>query len=149
MGAVPTNGQSTVHYQYSISINGKKVGTIQRFNPSSERDLVRIRQIMDDEQDTVEIAMGRTATQVTVERFETNAAALMDAIGMETFDDISDITYPIDITETMNVPGILGKKRVLQYMGCVPKSWSKSISVDTITVTESITFWITRVKKIR
>jgi len=146
MGAVPTEGQSTVHYQYTIMMNGQKVGTIQRFNPSSERDLVRIHQIMNDEQDTVEIAMGRTATQITVERFETNQSALLDAIGMESYDDISDITVPIEIVEKMIKPGN-EKPRILHYVKCVPKSWSKSISVDQITVTESVTFWVTSVKK--
>lgn len=145
MGVAPTGGTSTVHYQYEIRINGDNVGTIQRFNPSSERDLVRIREIMNSEIDTVEIAMGRTATQVTVERFETNKKALLMAIG-DDIHDIGDITAPIDIVEIMKDP-LTGKKRKLMYQGCVPKSWSKSISVDTITVTESVTFWVTAIIK--
>lgn len=146
---LPVNNVTTVHYQYIVKMGDKSVGTIQRFNPTSERTLQRIREIMGDVHgDTVEIAKGRTDSQITVERFEVNKESLMDILAPgEELVDIGQITKPITIVEIMTGTNIPGGRRVIEYQDCEPKSWSKTISVDTVVVSESVTFWVTRIVK--
>ena len=142
---LPVDNQTVVYYQYKVLIDGQYVGTLQRFNPSTERDLERIREIGNPDEDTTEIAKGRSATQIVVERLELNKKALMQLLGSDDFVDIAEITESVDIVELITYPG--GQKRQIEYLKCVPKSQTKTISVDTITVTESITFWVTKVKR--
>jgi hypothetical protein len=144
---LPRGNTTTVFYQYVVMIGGTPVGTIQRFNPSTERNLERVREIMgsNPDRDVVEIAFGRSDTQLTVERLELNKSAMMDILAPgEDFVDISQIVEPITIVEKKITPD---GERVIEYQDCVAKSWSKTISVDTITVTESVTLWCTRVSK--
>jgi len=142
----PLDNHATVYYQYMIMIDGKAVGTIQRFNPSTERDLERIREIMNNSDDTVEIAVGRSDTQITTERVELNKQAMMNILAPgDDFVDISQLNVPVNIVEVLRYPD--GTKRTIVYQDCEAKSYSKTTSVDTITVTESVTFWVRKVGK--
>jgi len=145
MGRAPlTNNETVVHYQYLVKINGKPVGTLQRFNPSTERDLERVREINSSiDRDAVEIIPGRSAHQITVDRLELNTNALAQVLGDESIVSIADIQVPIDIVEIMTKPD--GTTRKIHYSKCWPKSYSKTITVDTVSVTESVTFWVTNI----
>lgn len=141
---LPINNHTVVYYQYAIMIGGRKVGSIQRFNPSTERDLARIREVSNTGKDTAEIAFGRSATQVTVERMELNKDAILDVIAPGAdFVDIGQINQPINIVEVVHYPD--GSRKTITYQDCAPKSWSKTVSVDSVTITESVTFWVTEV----
>lgn len=141
---LPLNNASTVFYQYKILIDGAVVGTLQRFNPSTERNLERIREIMNTGDDTREIAVGRSDIQITAERIELNNSAMLDVLAPDQpFFDISDLNSPVNIVEICRYPD--GSKRNITYEDCEVKSYSKSISVDTITIVESVTFWVRKV----
>ncbi len=145
MALAPPGSRSAVFYSYDVLMGGKKVGTLQRFNPSSERDLQRVRQIAASATDTVEIVPGRTDRQITIDRFETYPNALIQAMGY-VFQDIGEITVPINIVEKLFKPGVAKtEQRTITYANCWPKSWSKTVQEGTVLITESMTVWVTAI----
>ena len=98
MTRIPTT-KSVVSYAYTIKANGIKIGNLQGFNPSSNRNLERVREIMNELDDTKEILPGRTDFQITLDRLETYDQAMMEALDYEAFDFLHEIISPIDIIE--------------------------------------------------
>lgn len=141
MGAAPST-QSSVYYSYDVLVNGQRVGTLQRFSPSSDRALQRVREIANSAVDTVEIVPGRTERRIDCERFETYNKSMIQALGYSPA-DIGDITAPITIVEIMHKPD--GGKRRITYQDCWPRTWSKSVQEGTITVTETMSLDITNI----
>jgi len=136
------NTNSVVSYAYTIMIGNRKVGTLQGFDPSANRPLQRVREIMDEAPDIFEIVPGRTDLTISIDRLETYDQAMMDALGYASFEDISEVTDPIDIVETITPPATKNvKPRTLLYQRCWITSWSKTIREGTITVTERVTLW--------
>ena len=139
------NVKTVVSYAYTISANGVNIGTLQGFNPSANRNLERVREILgnDSSIDTFEIVPGRTEFTISIDRIETYNAAMMKALGFTAFEDISVVTDPIQILETVRDKA--GNTRSIEYKDCWIQSWNKTIREGTITVTESVTLWPTRI----
>jgi hypothetical protein len=146
MSTLIPNTNTVVSYAYTISSTaGGVLGTLQGFNPSGNRQLERIRGIeFAPLQDTIEIVPGRTDFQMTADRFETYDKSMLEALGFETFEDLTQITDPIDITETLTNPQ--GNTRTIHYVGVWVNNWSKTIREGTITVTENVTMWATSIR---
>ena len=142
MGLPPTESNSVVHYAYEFRVNGRKVGTVQNFNPSSTRALERIREIAYSNVDTIEIVPGRTDHQLQVERIETHVASMIDALGYEPL-NIADLNGSIQIIEVLHRPD--GTRRRIVYDRCWVNTHSKTINVGTVNVTESATLWPTTI----
>jgi hypothetical protein len=138
------NTKSVVSYAYTVKANGTKVGTLQGFNPSANRNLERVREIMNEEVDTVEIVPGRTDFTISVDRFETYDAAVMQALGYAEFDTLDKIVDSIDIVEEIQGPN--GLKRTIGYLQCWVNSVNKTVREGTITVSESVTLWPTKIQ---
>lgn len=127
--------KTVVSYAYTVTANGTPIGTLQGFNPSANRILERIRQIMDEEQDTVEIVPGRSDFTLSVDRLELYEKAVFEAFGTD--NDISKIVNPIQITEIITSPST-SEKRTISYQRCWIQNWSKAIREGTTTVTETV-----------
>jgi hypothetical protein len=139
------NVKTVVSYSYTIKANGVPIGTLQGFSPSANRTLERVREIMgnDAAQDTFEIVPGRTEFTISIDRFETYDKVMMKALGYTSLEDISVVTDPILIIET--VRNKAGQTRTIEYQDCWVQSWAKTIREGTITVTETVTLWPTRI----
>lgn len=146
MTRIPST-KSVVSYAYTIKADGIKIGNLQGFNPSSNRSLERIREIMNELDDTKEILPGRTDFQITIDRFETYDQAMMEVFDYPAFDFLHEIISPIDIIEEIQGPE--NRSRIIQYQDCWMQSISKTIREGTISVTESVTVWPTNVRIIR
>jgi|YelNatPaOPRAMG01_1025707.scaffolds.fasta_scaffold04034_4 hypothetical protein len=136
--------KTVVSYAYTVKVNGKAVGTLQTFTPSGTRMLDRVREIMNEENDIVEIVPGRTEFTATIDRLETYDEALIQALGYDNFTTLDQITTPIQIIEEISGPN--GKRRTIHYEDCWIQSVNKTIREGTITVSESVTLWVTRVQ---
>jgi len=138
------NTRTAVSYAYTIKANGIILGTLQGINPSANRNLERIREILNTELDTFEIVPGRTDFTITVDRLETYDKSMMKALGFATFEDLSKITDPIQIVEELR--NSTGKTRKIEYQNCWVQTWSKTIREGTITITESVTLFPERIR---
>jgi len=136
------NTKTVVSYAYTIKINGKAVGTLQGFNPSEDRALERVREIMNEVDDTKEIVPGRTDYTIAVDRLETYDANLYQAFGLPKTAVLSQLTDGFDIVEEIQGP-TSAQKRVISYNNCWIKNKAKTIREGTITVAESATVWCT------
>lgn len=141
------NTKSVVSYAYTIKANGVKVGNLQGFNPSANRNLERVREIMNDEADTVEIIPGRTDIQVSIDRLETYDDTMLEVFGYDSFDFIHQLVEPVDIIEEIRGPN--GKTRILQYAKCWLGSVNKTVREGTVSVTETVTAQVTEVNILR
>jgi len=140
------NTTTVVSYAYTVKANGSIIGTLQGFTPSANRNLERVREILNEVEDIVEIAPGRTDFQVTVDRLETYNESMVEALGFSAFEDISQITDPIQIVEELRGPVALGNPtRTIVYERCWIQSWTKTIREGTVTVTENVTLWPERI----
>jgi hypothetical protein len=145
MTLIPTSN-TVVSYAYTVLAGNKKIGTLQGFDPSANRMLDRVREIMNEDADIVEIVPGRTDFTLSIDRLETYNAAMMDALGYASFEDISEITDPIQIVETITGPVSKGSpKRTIVYQNCWVQTWSKTIREGTVTVTERVALWPERI----
>ena len=136
------NTTTVASYAYTVKANGSVIGTIQGFNPSANRNLERVREILNTAEDIVEIIPGRSEFTITLDRLETYNKGMMDALGFATFEDISKVTDPIQIVEEIRGPVSLGSpSRTIVYERCWIQTWGKTIREGTITVTESVALW--------
>ncbi len=142
------NTNTVVSYAYTIMVGNRKIGTLQGFDPSANRMLDRIREIMNEDDDIVEIAPGRSEFTIAIDRLETYDQAMMDALGYTSFEDISQVTDPIQIVETITGPVSKGSpSRTIVYQNCWIQNWSKTIREGTVTVTERVTLWPERIRR--
>ena len=140
------NTTTVASYAYTVKANGTVIGTVQGFNPSANRTLERVREILNEVDDIVEIVPGRTDFTITLDRLETYTAGMMEELGFATFEDISQVTDPIQIVEEVRGPASLGNpSRIIVYERCWITTWGKTIREGTITVTESVTLWPERI----
>jgi hypothetical protein len=140
------NTTTVASYAYTVKANGDVIGTLQGFNPTANRTLERIREIMNTLEDIVEIIPGRTEFSITLDRLETYNKSMMEALGFSTFEDISKVTDPIQIVEEVRGPVSSGPStRIITYERCWIQSWGKTIREGTITVTENVTLWPERI----
>ncbi len=140
------NTTTVASYAYTVKANGSVIGTVQGFNPSANRNLERVREILNETDDIVEIVPGRTEFTITLDRLETYNKGMMEELGFSTFEDISQVTDPIQIVEEIRGPVALGSpSRIIVYERCWIQTWGKTIREGTITVTESVTLWPERI----
>ena len=135
---------SVVSYAYTLMAGASVIGTLQGFNPSSNRTLERVRQLMAETQDILEIVPGRTESTISIDRIETYTDTAMEALGFGPEDTLDMIEVPFNIVETIISP--TGKKRTVIYEDCWVNSVAKTVREGTITVSESITLWPTKIK---
>jgi hypothetical protein len=108
---------------------------------------------MNESADIVEIVPGRGTLTLTIDRLETYTAAIMELLSKKggdgviaDFEDLSQITDPIEIEEKITGPASKGSPtRTIVYAGCWAQTWSKTIQQATTTVTEHVTLWPTRI----
>lgn len=137
---------TTVSYAYTIQAQGKNIGTLQGFTPSANRILERVRQIQDEERDTVEIVPGRSEFSVTIDRLETYNESMMEALGFTSFEDLSQVVAPFQIVEMVRAPDSRGGKiRRIFYQDCWIQSITKTIREGTTSVSESVTIQVTKI----
>lgn len=137
---------TVVSYAYTIKVAGKAIGTLQGFTPSSDRQVERVREIMNEVADTVEIVPGRSNFRVSIDRLETYDASLMEALGFDGFTDISQVTTPFQIVEEIRGPiGKGGRRRVIVYDGCWISNSQKTVREGQTTVTETATVEVTKI----
>lgn len=137
-------------YAYTVKANGKVIGTVQGFTPSANRNLERVREILNEVNDIVEIVPGRTEFQITLDRLEIYTESMVEALGFGDFEDISTITDPIQIVEELRGPASLGNpSRIIVYERCWIQNWTKTIREGTITVVENVTLWVERIVSTR
>jgi hypothetical protein len=141
------NTNTAVSYAYTIKANGVPIGTLQGFTPSQNRTLERVREIMNEITDIVEIIPGRGEISLTIDRFETYSQSLFTALGYTTFpEDLSSITFPIQIIEVLTGPVSAGSpRRQITYQDCWIQSLGKSIKEGTLTVNSNATLWVTKI----
>lgn len=137
------NTKTAVSYAYTIKINGTPVGTLQGFNPTSNRFLDRVREIMNEEDDIVEIVPGRSEFTISIDRFETYDSAMMKALGYPLTTTIDQIQTPFEIVEQLIGP--LGQTRTISYQRCWVQSIAKTVREGTVTVSETVTIWPERI----
>jgi len=146
MAVIVPNTKTVVSYSYSITVGGTQIGTLQGFNPSSTRTLERIREINysgPGSSDTYEIVPGRSEFKITLDRIEIYKKSLMEALGIDALEDLTQIQNSIDITESRT--DFTGKTRSIKYMGCWIGSWGKNITEGTLTVKENVTMEVERI----
>jgi hypothetical protein len=143
MTKIPTS-KTTVSYAYNVKVNGKVIGTLQGFSPSESRALERIREIQNEVADTVEIVPGRTDFTISIDRLETYDSAMLQALGLPKTATLATLTDSFDIVEEIQGP-TSAQKRVISYNGCWINTKSKTIREGTITVSESVSIWVTSI----
>ena len=146
MARIP-NTDTTVSYSYALSANGKTIGTLQGFTPTNNRNLERVREIngTTTTADIKEVVFGRGEITLRIDRFETYNTSVLEALGL-TIVDLSQITDPITITETMEDGQ--GNVTTIQYLDCAIQSCSKTVREGTITVGEAVDLWPTQIVKL-
>jgi len=136
------NTSVAASYAYTVKANGKVIGTVQGFNPTANRNLERVREILNEVNDIVEIVPGRSEFSITLDRLETYNLSMMEALGFASFEDISQVTDPITIVEEIRGSTSTGSKtRTIIYENCWIQTWGKTVREGTITVTENVTLW--------
>jgi len=137
------NTNSVVSYAYTVKINGVAVGTLQGFNPTSNRTLERVRQIMNEEDDIFEIVPGRSEFSISIDRLETYDSAMMKVLGYGNLLTIDQIQTPFEIVEQLVGP--LGQTRAISYQKCWIQNISKTVREGTTTVSETVSIWPERI----
>ena len=145
MARIPRTN-TVVSYAYTVKANGVKVGTLQGFNPSYNRGLYRVREIMGDTHtyDTVEIIPNRGEITLRITRLELYASSIMQNLGFAYNEDLSQITDPITIVEELKSG--TGQIRTIEYVDCWAANWTKQIQEGTVTVNEDVELWPTRIE---
>lgn len=137
--------QTVSTFSYDVLANGKKIGNLQSFAPSSTRTLVRVRQIASSYAgETVEIVPGVTDHQITISVLELYRQKVLEALGYSNFASIEDLKDPIDIQEKITKPS--GDTVIVNYQDCVVQNHSKSIAVGNAVVTDNVTIYVTRIR---
>ena len=140
------NTNTVVSYAYTVRVAGNTVGTLQGFNPTANRQLDRVREIMNEEDDTKEIVPGRSEFSVSIDRLETYDQSMMEALGFDSFTDLSQVTDGFQIVEEIRGPVAKGgRRRVIVYEGCWVQNITKTIREGTTTVNETVTIQVTKI----
>lgn len=138
------NTQTVVSYAYTIKANGVEIGTLQGFNPTANRTVERVREILNTLEDTFEIVPGRSEFRITIDRIETYNKNVILALGYNIFgESIAQIRDPITIVEQILGPN--GESRQIVYDRCWITSWSKTIQEGQITTKENATLEVERI----
>lgn len=136
--------KTVVSYAYKVQVRGNDIGTLQGFNPSFNRELVRVRELGDTTNDIKEIVPGRADFTITIDRLETYDQNFAQALSLGITQIIpSNQSESITIVEIIESPS--GQRRIVTYVDCWIQSYSKTIREGTLTVAEQVTVWPTRI----
>lgn len=137
------NTRSAVFYSYTVKANGKQIGTLQRFNPTSTRQVQRLRGIQNNAGKVIEIVPGTTDDSITMDKVKLHRESMLGAFGY-TVKSIQDINDTIDIEEIEHHPD--GTTTTMTYAGCWISQYSKNTTEGTVLVVESMTVQVTQVR---
>lgn len=140
------NTQHTVFYAHSIHVEGKEIGSFERFSMRSSRTTERIREIAASRGPIVkEIVWGGTDISIDLSRVEIYNRAAMEAFGFSIY-TLEDFNQPVNISELQWNPGSDptsdAPDRTLTFTDCVASDWSKDIDTGTARIVESMTFQV-------
>lgn len=139
--------QSVSTFSYDVLANGKRIGNLQSFSPSSTRNLTRVRQIASAYAgETTEIVPSTTDHTITLSCLELYRQKTLEALGYSEFASIEDLKDSIDIIEKINKPS--GETVTIEYQECWVQSFNKTgIAANGNVVTDNVTLWVTRVRE--
>lgn len=125
-----------VFYAYQITVNGKRVGSLQNFGATQAQETGRIREI-DFVTGTrvLEILAGGTDIRLRAERVQIFKKPLFNALGLGAGETLEDFKGPFDIVETEKDP-TTKSTTVRTYYGCVISSYERTITTGTIHIAE-------------
>ncbi len=143
---LPTT-QSVSTFAYDVLANGKRIGNLQSFAPTSDRTLTRVRQIASaNAGETIEIVPSVTNHSIRISSLELYREKLLEALGYSNFASIEDLKDSITIRETITKPS--GERISIDYLDCWIQSFSKSgISANGNVVTNDISLFVTKVRQ--
>lgn len=141
------NTQTLSAFAYDVLANGKKIGNLQSFAPSSTKTLTRVRQLAATYGgETFEIVPSITDHQVTISVLELYANETLEALGYSSFASIEDLKDPINIQERITKPS--GGTVIINYLGCQVQSFNKSgIVANGNIVTDNVTLWVATIRR--
>jgi hypothetical protein len=140
------NTQTLSTFSYDVLANGKSIGNLQTFAPSSSKILVRVRQIASQfAGETSEIVSGVTDHQITISVLELYRQKTIEALGYSNFASIEDLHDSIDIKERILRPD--GTTVEVDWQECWIQTFNKTgIAANGNVVTDNLTLWCTRVR---
>lgn len=146
MAQLLPNTQTTSTFAYDVLANGKKIGNLQTFAPSSTRTLTRVRQIASTfAGETIEIVPSITDHTITISTLELYRVKTLEALGYSNFASIEDLKDSIEIKESIQKPS--GDTIVVDYQECWVQTFNKSgIAANGNVVTDNVTLWVTRIR---
>lgn len=138
--------QTTSTFAYDVLANGKRIGNLQTFAPSSTKTLTRVRQIASAYAgETVEIVPSITDHSIIISTLELYREKTIEAFGYTGFASIEDLKDSIEIQEILTKPS--GDRLIIVYQECWLQAFNKSgIAANGNVVTDNCTFWVTRVR---
>ena len=109
------NTQTRVFYSYSIMVNGREIGSIQRFSASNRKTVERVREISAAQGTRVkEVVPGIVDVEVTLERLKIYKNDLLTALGA-TVNSLEDFILAFDLSEQCTHPD--GSTDTIVYHG--------------------------------
>jgi hypothetical protein len=154
---LPQHGH-TVFYAYTINVNGKDVGSIQKLSPKHTRESYRVGEINYERGiEWREILWGYENITLDLSHIEFYKTSLLQAIGgLSTVVALAKMNFSFVINEfqygqvASNTSGSTDKQgtqpttdatllRTITYLNCVPTSYTKTIDRGTIHVMEEMT----------
>lgn len=155
MGFAPSltgANDGVVYYAYSIQLNGKEIGTIQSFSPSSTRNAERLREIRASTgTKTVALVPGREDRELTLQKVTLFKKSVLGYFGENEVPDpvtiFNIIRNGVDIVEQLYQPPAEGEGNTAPstlldtttYKHCVPSQYSKAIELGNVFVMENVT----------
>jgi hypothetical protein len=143
MANIP-NTAAQVFYTYEIRVNGKKVGMIEEFRPSTNRGHERLREIANNGGKIVEIVPGVSDYEITLSHIHLHRSSFLQALGYDIV-DLQDIKDPIEIVEIAHAPD--GTTDKVVYGKCWVQRADKTVSTKSTHIVESATVWPTEIRK--
>lgn len=141
----PLNTNTVVAYAYSVTVNGQKIGNLQGFTPSYNRELQRVREIGNTTDDIKEIVAGRGEFTITLDRLESHDANFAQSMTLRGDNVVpSNQASGFSIVEKIST-GSGGRTRTITYTNCWIQSYSKTVREGTLTVAENVVIWPTKV----
>lgn len=142
--------QSTHAFAYTILFNGSEVGNLQSFTPTSSRTITRVRALAQGgiAGETVELVESITDHTISVTGLELYRKQILEFMGYSNFASIEDLKDPIDIREIITAPD--GSESIVDWQGCKVNNYTKGgITANGNVVTDTVAFYVTRVRKVK
>ena len=142
--------QTTSAFAYTILFNGSEVGNLQTFTPNSSRTLTRVRALAQGglAGECLEIVESITDHTISITALELYRKNVIEFMGYSNFATIEDLKDAIDIREIITAPD--GSERILDWQGCKLATFTKGgVAANGNVITDTATFWVTRVRKVK